>query len=239
LLDVTPLTLGIETTGGIMNEIIPRNTVIPTKKTKRYHTHNVEDTSTSISVFEGERPMTKDNHHLGQFNMVGFPGTEEGRQHDVTLTIDSNGILEVTDVIVSSQKSMSITIGNDGSRLNEKQIEKMLREAKLYEEEDKKMKAQMDAKVAFETYLKSAERSLQDDKGLGGQVTDEEKESMKDALKNGQEWIDSHPAAEVEEITAQKEEVQAICDPIIRRYSGAGDGSANEEEEEDEDHQEL
>merc|ERR1712032_906219 len=132
LLDVTPLTLGIETTGGIMNEIIPRNTVIPTKKTKQYKTHMVEDTETGIIVYEGERPMTKDNHKLGEFTMKGFPGTEEGRFHEVTLSVDSNGILEVTDVITSSKKSMSITIGQDGSRLNEKQIEKMIKEAAMY-----------------------------------------------------------------------------------------------------------
>jgi heat shock protein 5 len=238
LLDVTPLTLGIETTGGIMSNIIPRNTVIPTKKTKQFKTHNVEDTTTGIRVYEGERPMTKDNHLLGEFTMTGFPGTEEGRLHEVTLSIDSNGILEVTDQIISSKKTMSITIGNDGSRLNEKQIEKMIREAEMYADEDRKVRGRADAKASLDQYIRSIEQALKDDRGLGAQVTDDERESMKDAMKEGRDWMDAEPEADVDDINAKKAEIEAICNPIIQRYANHG-GSEDSEEDEDEDNTEL
>merc|ERR1711920_991237 len=137
------------------------------------------------------------------------------------------GILEVTCMILSSKKSVSITIGHDGSRLNEKEIEKMIREASMFAEEDK---------MAFEGYLRSMDSAVKDETGLGKHLTEADKESLKDALKEGME---SQPEAEIEDISAKMEETQAICNPIIQRYSGAQSGDSDDEDGEEDDHQEL
>merc|ERR1712056_159513 len=203
--------------------------------------------SINIRIFEGERPMSKDNHLLGEFNLGGIAPAPKGQpQIEVTFEIDSNGILNVGAEDKASGKSEKITITNDKGRLTEEQIEKMIKEAEQFADEDKKVKERVDAKNAFDGYIHSMRSAVEgsgENKGLSEKMDSEEKEKIMDALKDGQSWLDSNPEADAEEVKEKHKEVEGICAPIVSKYYGAGGGGAGAagggDEDEEEAHDEL
>lgn len=220
LLDICPLTIGIETAGNVMTPIIPRNTTIPSKKTQTFSTYSDNQPAVTIKIFEGERAMTKDCNLLGQFDLTGIPPAPRGvPKIEVSLDLDVNGILQVTAVESGTGKKNTITITNDSSRKSKEEIEEMVKEAEKFKQEDEKQKERIEARNELENNLYGLRNTINNE---NVKLSEDDKKMLDGVIDEGISWLDAHQSASKEEYNTKRDEVMNKTTPIIQKmYAGA------------------
>jgi len=233
LIDVAPLSLGIETAGGVMTKIIERNTSIPCSRSQIFSTYADNQTAVTIQVYEGERAMTRDNNKLGTFDLHGIPPAPRGvPQINVTFDLDANGILNVSAEDKNTQKKNQITITNDKGRLSKDEIERMVKDAEKFKAQDEAQAGKIQSKNKLETYAYDVRNSVNDEK-VKGKIPDSDKKKVEKAVQDALSWLEGNDKAEKEEYDEKMKELQSVASPIMAKVHQAGGAAPGGDEEGD------